>query len=149
MAAQKTYAVYSLPDIRCVLKHKSVGTCVLSDAGGGEIGISYTNDIGSMTTTATGYVVINKLVAKNGTITLQIPQNSDADEFLQKWVSYLQAGITKEFALSTLSVTDPAAGKVFNFSGVIPQRKPDRGYQATSANRQYTLLFAEMTEGKA
>lgn len=147
--SERKYSVYSLPDVKSVIKHKSVGTCVLSDAGGGEIAISWQNDLASVTTTATGYCVVNKLVAKNGSITLQIPQNSDADIFLQKWADYLQKSPAKEFALSTLSVVDPAAGETYNFSGVVLQRKPDKGYQATSGNRQYNLLFVDMVKTSA
>ena len=143
------FAVYSLPDIKCVLKHNSVGTCILSNEGSGRVTVSYTNDLGSVTTTATGYVVINKLVAKNGAISIEIPTNSNADIFLRKWANYLKKAPTKEFALSTFSLTDPAAGRVMNFTGVFPQRMPDEGYDANSANRQYNLLFAEMTESKA
>lgn len=141
----KSFSVYSLPDIVNVINHPSVGKCVLSDAGGGRITVSYSNDLASVTTTATGYVVINKLVAKNGTISLEIPNNSEADKYMRKYVSYVEKAKTSEFALGTMSLTDPAANRTLNFVGVVPQRKPDEGYDQTAGNRQYNLLFAEMT----
>lgn len=147
--ANKTFAVYSLPDIISVINHVGVGKCVLSDAGGGRITVSYTGDLASVTTTATGYVVINKLVAKNGSIGLEVPNNSDADEFMRKYIRYVEKAKTSEFALATLTLTDPAAGRKLSFYGVVPQKRPDEGYDATSSNRQYNLLFAEMTEDKA
>lgn len=146
MAAKKSFAVYSLPDVVDVFNHPSVGKCVLSNAGGGRITVSYSNDMASITTTATGYVVINKLVAKNGTISLEIPTNSEADIFLRKYIRYVERSKTSEFALATMSLTDPAANRTLNFTGVVPQKKPDEGYDQTSGNRQYTMLFAEMTE---
>ena len=142
------FSVYSPPDIGLVMKHRGVGNMVLSDAGTGRISISRTGDLASMTTSATGYVVVNKLVSKNGAISLEIPKNSDADEFLRKWIDYLKKAPTKEFALTTMTLTDPAAGKTLNFTGVVPQRKPDDTYEATSGNLQYNLLYAEETEGK-
>ena len=140
------FAVYSLPDIITVLNHPQVGKSVLSNVGGGRITVSYSGELGSMTTTATGYVVVNKLVAKNGSIGLEVPTNSEADNFLRKFIKYVEKAKTSEFALGTLTLTDPAGKRKLTFYGVIPQKKPDEGYDATSGNRQYSLLFAEMTE---
>ena len=146
MANNKTFSVYSLPDVVNVFSHPSVGKCVLSNAGGGRITVSYSNDMASVTTTATGYVVINKLVAKNGSISIEVPNNSDADLFMRKYISYIEKSKTAEFALGTMSLVDPAANRTLNFTGVVPQKIPDEGYDQTAGNRQYNLLFAEMTE---
>ena len=141
------YSVYSLADVATTLNHPDVGRSVLSDAGGGRVTISYSGDLSSHTTTATGYVVINRLKATNGQIGLEVPQNSEADLFLRKWVSYLQnVKNTARFALSTFVLEDPAGHKTLSMSGVTPQKKPDEGYDQTSGNRQYNLLFAEMVE---
>jgi len=146
MANNQKFSVYSLPDVVTVINHPNVGKCVLSNAGGGRITVAYAGDMASVTNTATGYVVINKLVAKNGSISLEIPNNSEADIFMRKWVSYLEKSKTGVFALSTMSLNDPAAKRILNFTGVVPQKKPDEGYDQTAGNRQYNLLFAGMTE---
>lgn len=144
--ANQQFAVYSLADVKTAINHPGVGKCVLSDAGGGRITIAYAGDMGSMTTTATGYVVINKLIVKNGQISLEIPNNSEADKYMRKFCSYVERSKTAEFALGTLTLNDPAGGRTLNFRGVIPQKKPDEGYDQTAGNRQYNLLFAEMTQ---
>ena len=146
MANNKSFATYSLPDVKTVISHPSVGKCVLSDAGGGRITVSFSGDMSSVTTTATGYVVINKLVAKNGSISMEIPTNSEADLFMRKLISYIEKAKTSEFALGTMTLTDAAAGRTLNFIGVVPQKKPDEAYDQTSGNRQYSLIFAEMTQ---
>lgn len=145
MAGNKSFSVYSLPDVVTVIKHPNVGKCVLSNVGGGRITVSYSSDMASVTTTATGYVVINKLVAKNGSISMEIPTNSEADKFMRKLISYVEKAKTSLFALTTMTLNDPAGGRTLNFTGVVPQKKPDEGYDQTSGNRQYTLMFAEMT----
>ena len=145
MAKNATFAVYSLPDVKTVMSHSDVGKCTLSNAGGGRITVSYQNDLASVTTTATGYVVINKLVAKNGVISMEIPTNSEADTSLRRLIAYVETAKTSKFALTTLTLQDTAAGRTLNFSGVVPQKKPDEGYDQTSGNRQYNFLFAEMT----
>ena len=139
------WSVYSLPDVINVINHPAVGKCVLSDAGGGRITIAYSGDLASVTRTAVGYVVINKLVAKDGTITLEIPVNSEADIFLRKYIEYVEKAKTNEFSLGTMSLIDPAGNRTLDFKGVVPQKKPDEGYDQTSGNRNYTFIFAEMT----
>lgn len=140
------FAVYSLADVITNISHPDVGQCVLSDAGGGRITVSYAGDMATNTTTAAGYVVVNKLRAKNGTLGLEIPANSQADVFLRKWVKYLKNSVTSRFALTNFVLKDTAAGRTLTFNGVVPQKEPDEGYDQTSGNRQYNLLFAEMIE---
>jgi len=140
------FSVYSLPDVVTTINHPDVGRCVLSDVGGGKITISYAGDMSSHTTTATGHVVVNRLKSQSGTVALEIPQNSEADLYLQKWIKYLKSCRTARFALSDLVLNDPASGKTYSMTGVTPQKQPDEGYDQTSGNRQYNLLFAEMKE---
>ena len=144
--AQKKFATYSLADVSTTIGHPSVGQCNLSECGGGRITISHGGDIASVTKTATGYVIINKIKITDGTINMEIPNNSGADSFLRKLIKYVKASKTEEFALGTMTLNDPAGGHVFNFSGVTPQREPDDNYDQTAGNRQYVFLFAEMTE---
>ena len=82
--------VYSLADVRAVLYHQDVGQCVLSSQGLGKISVSRSGDLSSHTATADGYVVVNRLRSSNGMITLEVPQNSSADEFLRKWSRFLR-----------------------------------------------------------
>ena len=144
------YSVYSLADVKVVMQHKKVGKCVISKTGGGRITVSYTGDLSSDTTTATGYVVVNRLVSKNGAISMEIPVNSVADQFLRDSIKYVKAPstATKFFALATLTLEDPAGKRRLNFEGVTPQKEPDEGYDQTAGNRQYTLLYAQMTNTK-
>ena len=138
------FSIYSLADVQVVFNHPDVGKKVFSEEGSGRITLSYAGDMASNTVTALGYVVVNKLVAKNGTCQLEIPTNSTVDDFLRKWIGYLKNAPTKRFALATLTLNDTAAGRTLLLKGVVPQKEPDEGYDQQSGNRQYNLLFAEM-----
>ena len=140
------FSVYSLADVITTFNHPNVGKMTLSQKGGGRITISYVGDMAANTTTATGYVVVNKLVAKNGTCGMEIPANSEADVFLRRWIKYLETAPTNRFALATLTLNDTAAKRVLTLSGVVPQKKPDEAYDQQSGNRQYNLLYAELRE---
>jgi len=141
------YSVYSLADTKTVLYHPYVGQANLHACGRGKMVISYSGDLSSHTSTADGFVVINKLRAENGLITLEVPQNSIADLFLRRWAQYLRTTPDPaRFALSTLTVTDLAGGFTLVLTGVTPQKIPDRSYDRSSTNLTYTLLAASIVE---
>ncbi len=142
-----SFAVYSPADTKTVLSHPQVGQASLHQGGIGKITVSRSGDLSSHTTTADGYVVVNRLKSVHGQITIEVPQNSAADLFLRKWATYLQSvKATEQFAASTLTVKDTAGGITLVCSGVTPQKIPDRTFDRLSTNLTYTLLAASVKE---
>ena len=139
--------VYSLADVRAVMYHQDVGQCVLSAQGMGKISVTSSGDLSSHTATADGYVVVNRLRANHGIITLEVPQNSSADEFLRRWARYLKNAQSYLFALTALNIVDQMGGFTIYCEGVTPQKIPDRVYDQTSGNVSWTLLAASISEG--
>ena len=141
------YSVSSFADVRAVIYHPSVGQCVLSEKGLGKIGISRSGDLSSHTATADGYVVVNRLRSSHGQVTLEVPQNSTADEYLRKWSRYLKnTGSSDKFARTTLNIVDQAGGFTISCEGVTPQKIPDRTYDQASSSLTWTLLVADISE---
>ena len=65
----------------------------------------------SHTTTADGYVVVNRLKTTNGTIQIELPQNSIGDDFLRRWAKWARStGSPNRIALGTLTITDNVSG---------------------------------------
>lgn len=143
-----SYSVYSLADTHTVINHPSVGQKVLSDEenGGGDITIDYTGDMSQHQQTSNGFTVISKLRSRAGTISIQVAQNSQNDEYLSRWISYLASAPAGEFAQTVMTVKDDASGKTYNASGVTPQKRPTRQYSAQSGMLTYVLLCASITE---
>ena len=137
-----SFSVYSLKDCKVVFNNPKVGKCTVSDEGGGRIVISYAGDLSSHTTTATGYVVVNKLYSENGSITLELPQNSPADVYMRKLVKFLQNAATTQFALTKMTLNDQAAKRTITATGLTPQKWPDENYDQTSGTRNYVFLAA-------
>ena len=141
------YNVYSLPDTRTVLSHPDVGTCNLHQCGHGKITVAAAGDLTSHTMTADGYVVVNQLKSTHGTVTLEVPQNSDGDWFLRRWAKWQKnSRDSARVALGTLTVQDTAGGFSIVCTGVTLQKIPDRVYDRTATNLTYTLLAATITE---
>ncbi len=140
-------SVYSLADVRAVIYHQDVGQCVLSSQGLGKISITRSGDLSSHTATADGYVVVNRLRSSHGIVTLEVPQNSSADQFLRRWAKYLKNAQSYLFALTALNIVDGGGGFTVYCEGVTPQKIPDRAYDQTSGNVSWTLLAADISEG--
>ena len=141
------YNVYSLPDVKSVLYHPDVGTANLHQCGMGKITVSSAGDLSTHTTTADGYVVVNRIRSTNGTITLEVPQNSVADDFLRRWGKWARStGQPNRIALGTLTITDGVSGFRTTCTGVSLQNFPNRVYDKTQTNVVYTLLATTITE---
>ncbi len=142
-----SYNVYSLPDVKTVLYHPAVGTANLHQCGTGKITVSTAGDLTSHTTTADGYVIVNRLKTTNGTVTIEVPQNSPGDDFLRRWAKWARSTNSSDrIALGTLTITDSVSGYKTVCTGVSLQKVPDRTWDRTATNVNYTLLAANITE---
>ena len=141
------YNVYSLPDCKSVLYHPDVGTANLHQCGMGKIVVSAAGDLTSHTMTADGYIVVNKLKTTNGTITLEVPQNSVGDDFLRRWARWARSTASpNRIALGTLTITDAVSGFSTVCTGVSLQKAPDRTWDRTASTVTWTLLAATISE---
>ena len=139
--------VYSLADVRTVMYHQDVGQCVLSSQGLGKISSTHAGDLSSHTATADGYVVVNRLKTTNGTVQIEVPQNSSGDDFLRRWARWARSTANPgRIALGTLTITDNVSGFKTTCTGVSLQKAPDRTWDRTATNVTYTLLAATITE---
>ena len=142
-----SYNIYSLPDVKSVLYHPDVGTANLHQCGIGKIVVSAAGDLSSHTATADGYVVVNRLKTTNGTVQIEVPQNSIGDDFLRRWAKWARStGSPNRIALGTLTITDNVSGFKTVCTGVSLQKAPDRTYDRTATNVTYTLLATTITE---
>ena len=140
------YNVYSITDCKVELGHPDVGRAHIHQCGHGKITISSAGDLTSHTMTADGYVVVNKLTSTNGTITMEIPQNGQLDEFFVHWIGWQKKCDPSRIALGGLTIQDLAGGFTVTCTGVTIQKMPDRVFDRTATNRIITLLATTITE---
>ena len=133
--------------MKSVLYHPDVGTANLHLCGIRRITVSAAGDLASHTMTADGYVVVNRLKTTNGTVEIEVPQNSIGDSFLRRWAKWARnTGGPNRIALGTLTITDNVSGFKTTFTGVSLQKAPDLTYDRTATNVIYTLLAVTITE---
>lgn len=141
------YNVYSHPDCQFTLYHPDVGTCYLHAAGIDKVVVSSAGDLTTHTTTADGYVIVNKLKTTNGNVAISVPQNSQSDEFIRRWARWAKKpGNANRVALGTLSIVDAASGFNTVCTGVSLKKVPDRAWDRTATNLTYEFLAATITE---
>ena len=141
------YNVYSLPDCKSVLYHPDVGTLNLHQGGMGRIVVSSAGDLTSHTTTADGFIIVNKLKTTNGTVSIEVPQNSISDDFLRKWARWAKSSNSpNRIALGTLTIYDAVNGTTVVCTGVSLQKVPDRTFDRTATSLTYILLATTITE---
>jgi hypothetical protein len=141
------FTVYSFADVRCVFNHPDIGQYVLSADGGiGKITVERAGDMSSHTATSNGYTTINRMKSDNGTATIEVPQNSPAEKFLRKAVAYLDICPSDRFAEGSITVYDQAAGETIQCTGVTPQKRPGRTYEAAAGNVAFPLLAADIQD---
>ena len=142
-------AVYSLLAIDVVINHPSYGQHELSrqENGGGQISIAYNTDLANHTTTASGYVVVNKLNGHAGSIQIEVAQNSPNDLWLRGFCNWLDSSCPiANFADATITVKDNATGKMYTGTGVTPVKRPDRTMGEQAATMTCSFLCAYIVE---
>ena len=141
------YNVYSHPDCQFTVYHPDVGTCYLHAAGVDRVVVSSAGDLTNHTTTADGYIVVNKLKTSNGEVAISVPQNSVSDDFLRRWARWAKkSGNTNRVALGTITIVDAASGFTTTCTGVSLKKAPDRTWDRTATNLTYEFLAATITE---
>ena len=92
-------------------------------------------------------MVVHRLKTTNGTVQIEVPQNSLGDDFLRRWAKWARnTGSPERIALGTLTITDTVSGFKTICTGVSLQKSPDRTWDRTATNVTYTLLAATITE---
>lgn len=141
------FSVYSFADVRCVFNHPDIGQNVLSaDGAVGKITIERAGDMSSHTATSNGYTTINRMRSDNGTLTIEVPQNSPAEKFMRKVTAYLDICPSDRFALGSTTIFDLAGNVTVQCAGITPQKKPGRVYEATAGNVAFAMLAADIQE---
>lgn len=122
---------YSFNDIYCVLSHPSFPAYTVNGQGVGEISFTYADDNTIHERAADGSVMISKVKADNGTITISVQQTSDLHKWLKRFFNFLHLQSSASWAEMMINLSSPAG--LFDTIvavGVSPTKRADQPYQA-------------------
>ncbi len=137
---------YSFEDTSLVISHPSYGSFSAYGTGIGSIGVAFSNDVTTHDVAADLAVIVSKSVKKNGTITLDILQTSELNDWLTKWANYIENAATNEFAISSVTVKNASTGEQWNCTGVTHQKKSGGSFKSTAETKQWTLMCASIEQ---
>ena len=140
------YSTYAFEDVSCVLRHPSVGSFAVNGAGVGSITFAMTNDVTEHETAADGTVMVSKIKSGNGTIVIEVQQTSPLHQWLTKFYNYVTVASSTEWAQMGILASSPAMQVTHDCSGVSPQKRGDKPYQAQGQMVSWTLMAAIMRE---
>lgn len=138
------YTTYSFTDVDLTINHPSLGQFVMTGQGVGTVSVSHANDVTKHELSADGTVMISKIRAKNGTLTLTVQQNSSIHQWLTRWFNYLSNAITSEWASGSMTIRSKSTTETITLTGVSPQKQADRSYQAEGQNINWALMVANV-----
>lgn len=142
-------SVYSFTDCTLTLRHPALGVLTVTGQGLGSIVVSMRNDRTSMDTASDGRVMISKIKDRSATATLQLQQDSEANQTLLKWYNYLETAPTIEWAQITGMLLSPTTHEQIVMKEMAFQKLPDRNYAAQGQQNSYSIMIADCQQNVA
>ena len=136
--------VYSFEDTAVTISHPQFGTYSAYGTGIGSIAIAYAEDESTMDVAADLAVVVSKHVRKHGTVTFNVLQSSDFNNWLKKLTAYLETANTDQWVLGTINVTNKSTGDNYFCEGVCPSRQPQNNFQSQAQQREWVMNCANI-----
>ena len=142
--SQKTF-VYSFEDTVVTISHPSVGVFSAYGTGIGDLSVSLRENVTTHEVAADQAVIVSKHVKRNGTVSFNISQVSEFNDWLKKFTAYIEEADASEFALATISISNKTTGDNYFCSGVSHQKIADNQLQSQAQNRSWVMMCAHIT----
>lgn len=136
------YTTYSFNDVKMVISNPNFNAFTLNGQGVGEININWSNENSSHNLAADGSVMINKIAADNGTLTISAQQTSMLHQWLKDLFNFLKNSPSNVWASSRIDLSSIAGYDNGQFSGVTFAKRSDVPYQQQGQLVTWTFLFA-------
>jgi hypothetical protein len=140
------FSLYSFTDISAVISHPALGQFSMEGAGIGSITVAMANDRSAHDLAADGEVMISKIRAGNGVITLSAQQASPLHRWLQRLSNYLDGAPTDEWAEIIINIRAPKMAESTIATGVSFQKTPDKPYQQQGQQVAWPLMAANIQQ---
>ncbi|MHB9057145.1 MAG: phage protein [Paludibacteraceae bacterium] len=140
---------YSFADVTAVISHPSVGNLIVTGQGVGSITITKTADVTAHDRSADGTIMVSKIAAPDGAVSITFQQTSEANKWFTKWYNYLIAASASEWADTTIVIKAPTMQELINCFGVSPQKFADKPFQAQGSMVTWNLMAASVNQNVA
>jgi hypothetical protein len=140
---------YSYKSIQLSFSHLIAGTFVLNgEQAAGGITITPLIDHTAQEVTPDGATINNFIPGNNATLTVQVQQVSEWNDFLVGWhndcVMAAEAGDMSNYATASALVIDTNSGRTHTMQGIAPSKIPDTPYGAQSQMVSWVLKVSTL-----
>lgn len=139
-----SYKTYSFGDVSTVISHPGFGQIIATGEGLGSITTGMTAERTIHDTAADGTIMISKVKARNGTVSIAVQQTSTVHQKLQKLYNYLETASADEWAGITVIIRDTGLQELETCTGVSFAKQPDNPKQAQGQNITWPLMAADI-----
>lgn len=137
---------YSFADLPTVFSHPDVGQLSLQGEGLGSITYAMANDMTQHDQAADGSVMTSKIKTKNGTVTIQVQQTSDAAAWFRKYINYVDSAPTDRYTQASCISSSKLMRVTHTATGLAPQKRPDASYQQAGQQVAFTFMAEKIVE---
>lgn len=139
------YNTYSFNDIIAVFGFSGFPTYPLNGQGLGEIAISYINANTAHELAADGTVMITKVFADNGNITVTCQQTSPLHHFFKQVYNFLSVGASALWAANYITISSPAGTfDSITCAGMSFTKRADQPYQQQGQMVSWPFMSANI-----
>jgi hypothetical protein len=140
---------YSYKAIQLSFSHPVVGSFLLNgEQAAGGITIAPLIDPTVQEVTPDGATINNYIPGKNATLTIQVQQVSEWNDFLVAWKNYCvtmaDASDLSNYATASALVVDSNSGRTHTMQGIAPSKIPDTPYGAQSQMVSWVLKVSTL-----
>ena len=136
--------VYSFEECTVTFKHPTYGVYSAYGSGLGEFTIQYAENVVDHQVSADLSIVVSKHAIKNGSITFNILQASDFNDWLKGWANHIENGPIENFAMTDITIKNRTTGDTYYCSGCTHQKIADQQFQSSAQNRTWNILAANI-----
>lgn len=135
------YTTYSFNDINAIISPPGFGSASTIGNGIGDINISFSRDNTQHDPSADGSVMVSKIVANEGSISISCQQTSQLHQYLKSLFNHMMAASTSIWAAITITISSPNGLQDYVVAnGVSFQKRSDQPYQVQGQTVTWTFM---------
>ena len=140
-----SYTTYSFSQVNVVLATSGYPAYTVNGQGVGEIAIANANDNTSHDLAADGNVMVSKIKAQNGNLSITVQQTSALHGWLKGLYNYLTSPNTPASAWAAMGVSITGIDNI-TLTGVSFQKIADQPYQAQGQRVTWMFMYANRAD---
>lgn len=141
----RNYSLYSFEGSTMTIHHPHFeGPYTAYGTGLGTFEIAYSGDVVDHQVSADLSTVISKHATRNGTLTLNILQSTNFNDYIKRWANYVINSDPSEFALTEITIENSTTGDKYYLHGCTPQKIANQNFQPEAQERQWVIMVAEI-----